>query len=104
MIFISQKKYPLKLLIFNTVMFILIIYFVYHFLSGERGLMAFIRLKSVIEEQNKSLEALKTERIHLENIVNGLNPKTLDLDMLDEIARRELGLIAPDEKMIVLSK
>lgn len=84
--------------------FCLIVYFLFHALNGERGLFAFIKLNKTLKQQTEILIALQDERKSLENKVSHLNPKTLDKDALDEIARHEMGLIAPDEKMIVMKK
>jgi cell division protein FtsB len=99
-----KKNYSHKLLAFNSLMFLLIVYFLYHSLSGDRGLFAFIKLQKKISEQNITLNTLEEERKILEKKVISLNPKTLDKDVLEEISRNELGLVADDEKIIVLEK
>jgi cell division protein FtsB len=87
----------------NTVMVMLIAYFVFHSLSGERGILAYFRLKKIAQEQNVVLESLVEERIKLESMVKYLHPNSLNTDFLDELARRDLGLVGEDEKIIYLT-
>ncbi|MDF3047185.1 MAG: hypothetical protein K0R73_303 [Candidatus Midichloriaceae bacterium] len=87
----------------NTIMVMLIAYFVFHSLSGERGVFAYFRLKKVAKEQDVVLETLIEERTKLEHIVKYLHPNSLNTDFLDELARRDLGLVGEDEKIIYLT-
>lgn len=82
----------------------LIIYFSVHSLSGDRGLFAYFRLKKEMTQQVKVLEDLRNQRVQLDQQTKLLHPKTLDLDMLDELARRDLGMIAADERVVHLKK
>jgi cell division protein FtsB len=88
----------------NSVILLLIVYFCYHSFSGQRGFIAFLRLNKDIKEKVIELSSLEKERQSIENKVKLLYPNTLDIDMLDEIARREMGLIAKEEKVIILTK
>jgi cell division protein FtsB len=67
-------------------------YFGYHMVEGDRGLKAYARL---------SAEIARAEAAKLERQVKLLRSSSLDLDMLDEQARRVLGVIGPDEVVIV---
>lgn len=96
------KNINVKALTFNSLMFLLIIYFIYHSISGERGILAYVKLKKQLVVRSEILNELKTERKKLEASVKLINPKTLDKDMVDELARRELGLIGKDEVMLIL--
>lgn len=96
------KNINVKALTFNSLMFLLIIYFTYHSISGERGVMAYIKLKKQLVIRSEMLLELQTQRKKLDASVRLINPKTLDKDMVDELARRELGLIGKDEVMLIL--
>lgn len=93
-----------KVLTINTAVILLIMYFVVHSLSGERGLFAYFRLKKMLNEQTQVLKEVSEERASLESSTKHLHPKSLNIDMLDELARHELGLIGADEKVIYLEK
>jgi cell division protein FtsB len=97
-----HRNLNFKIIGINLFLFMLIIYFTAHSLSGDRGLFAYFRLKKEITHQAKLLKDLQDQRAQLELQTKLLHPKTLDLDMLDELARRELGMLAPDEKVIYL--
>lgn len=93
-----------KVLTINTAVILLIMYFVVHSLSGDRGLFAYFRLKKTLNEQTQVLKEVSEERASLESSTKYLHPKSLNMDMLDELARHELGLMSPDEKVIYLEK
>jgi cell division protein FtsB len=88
----------------NSGLLLLIIYFAYHSLSGQRGVFAYLRLnKEIIEREKEYIQVLETKET-LEKHVKILYDGNLDLDYLDEIAREQQGLIAADEKVVLLKK
>ena len=64
-----------------------IVYFGFHVVNGDRGLLTYWRLKSMISETQPILEGAHKQRIQLENRVHLLRPDSLDTDMLEERAR-----------------
>ena len=101
---LATKRLSLKFIGLNSIMVFLICYFIYHAFSADRGLLAYLKLKHLIQEQEVKLEDLKAQRTTLESTIKNLHPKTLDLDLLDQTAREELGLAAPAEKVIFLKQ
>lgn len=99
----TRKNINVKALTFNSLMFLLIVYFIYHSISGERGMLAYVKLKKQLVVRTEILDNLKVERKKLDASVKLINPKTADKDMIDELARRELGLIGKDEVMLILN-
>ncbi len=79
-------------------------YFAYHLVQGDRGLTAWLRLTQQIRDARTTLAAVEAERLTLERRVNLLRPEHLDRDMLDERARSQLNLAAPNEIVIFNSK
>ena len=81
----------------------LIAYFCYHAVQGELGLLSYVRL----ERQKSSLEAeaaaVHAQRLALEHRVRLMAPDKVDPDLLDELARYELGFAHPDEIVILHS-
>lgn len=79
----------------------LIAYFCYHAVQGELGLLSYVRL----ERQKPSLEAeaasVAAHRATLEHRVRLMAPDKVDPDLLDELARYELGFAHPDEIVIL---
>jgi len=78
-------------------------YFGYHALQGGRGLMAYARLSQEAAKAEQVLRLTEAERDRLERRVSLLNPQHLDADMLNERARETLGLVHPDE-VVLLSR
>lgn len=95
-----------KMLNLATTLFfaVAIFYFCYHGVSGEKGLISMLKLKNKVERASKELTELRTEKIQLQTKVSQLYENSLDLDLLDEQARRQLGQSKKDEIVIFLSK
>jgi len=79
-------------------------YFGYHVIHGDRGLMAWWKLRQGIEVASVSLRVITTKRKALAQRVRLLHPESLDLDMLEERARIMLNyghiddIVALDQK------
>ncbi|MEZ5811246.1 MAG: septum formation initiator family protein [Rhizobiaceae bacterium] len=76
-------------------------YFGFHAFHGEYGIYAKYRLETGITELKAERDALKSERIALEQRVRLLHDGTIDKDMLDEQARKSLNLSHADEVVIM---
>lgn len=76
-------------------------YFGYHMVEGDRGLKAYARLSAEIARAEAAYASVSEERLKLERRVKLLRSSSLDLDMLDEQARRVLGVIGPEDVVIV---
>lgn len=82
----------------TTLFLVMVIaYFSYHAISGDRGFLALLQLSQKVEHMQTDLDELKAERLSLEYRVKRLRTESLDLDLLDEQARSLLGYSAPDE-------
>jgi cell division protein FtsB len=79
---------------------LLVCYFSYHLIEGDRGLFAYLKLQQETSQEQAQLRLIELEREKLEKRVDLLNPENLDLDMLEERAREVLGLAHPDEVVI----
>ncbi|WHQ46645.1 MAG: septum formation initiator family protein [Candidatus Midichloria sp.] len=86
----------------NFCLFLLLVYFIYHTIIGSRGLIAYLNLKESLSQSKNQLNELITTREKIEKKVQLLNPKKTDMDFLDELARKELGLINKNEKCFIL--
>lgn len=78
---------------------LLIAYFAFHTVYGERGLLTYSRVIKELSDKQQQLEQLRLERLELEHKVNLLRSESLDLDLLDERAREMLGLANPEEEV-----
>lgn len=88
-----------KRAIFNILILVMFIYFAFHSIYGSRGILAYFKLKTELENTHSRLNGLRAERLEIENRAKLLRPESLDKDMLDEKARNILGLLAPNEKV-----
>lgn len=75
-------------------------YFAYHTVEGDRGVLAWIRLKNEILEAELQLAKVTTERQALEHRVLLLRPDHLDPDMLEERSRAMLNMGRDGEVVI----
>lgn len=76
-------------------------YFVYHALEGDHGINAYTRLTLQIGDTRAALADVTAERRTLERRVALLRPDGLDADMLEEQARRGLGLVKSRDAVIL---
>jgi len=77
----------------------LVVYFAYHLVQGDRGLIAWLRLTQQIDEARVTLAQLEAERDPLAHRVS-LMRDHLDPDLLDETARGRLNVAGGDEVVI----
>ena len=77
----------------------LVVYFAYHLVQGDRGLIAWLRLTQQIDEAHMTLAQVQAERDPLAHRVSLMRDQ-LDPDLLDETARSSLNLIGSDEIVI----
>ena len=82
---------------------LIISYFVYHAVQGDRGLMAWWNLRYEIEKITYDREEVGATKRALEQRVSLLRPESLDRDMLEERARLMLGAIATDELIVPIA-
>ena len=81
----------------------LIVYFLYHAVQGDRGLIAFWQLSKQVTQAENTYSMLNQKRAELQNRVTLLNPYSLNSDMIDERARFMLGYTKPDEVVIFIN-
>jgi cell division protein FtsB len=69
-------------------------------LHGEHGLFSLVRTEAKEGFLRQDLTALQAERAAIANKARRLSAEHLDLEVLDEQARKVLGLGRPDEIII----
>lgn len=84
-----------------TLLGCVIVYFGYHTVQGDNGLIAYARKASQVQRAKIELAHLELERDRLERRTNLMRSESLDPDMLDEQARWALGLLHPDDVIVV---
>lgn len=79
-----------------------VVYFAYHAVHGDRGLIAWWDLAQEVAAARTFLGELVAERRALDHRVKLLSPASLDPDLLDERVRLMLNYGRPDEIVIFL--
>jgi cell division protein FtsB len=69
----------------------LLLYFIFHLLSGDHGWFSWKSLEKELEEDQKTLELLEEAQRQMENRVKLLRPENLDVDLLEERVRAMLN-------------
>ena len=75
-------------------------YFGYHAIQGDRGIIAWQRLKQELAQAREINRQMTAERAALEHRVHLLRPDNLDPDMLEERARLVLNFGHADDYVV----
>jgi cell division protein FtsB len=73
-----------------------------HALAGPNGLLAWGGYHRALKDRQVELASLEQERAQLRHRSTLLDPKKADPDMADELVRKDLGLVRPDEVIVPL--
>lgn len=79
-----------------------LLYFSYHTIQGERGVLSYMRLGNEVERARDTLDRLRYERNKVERRVSRLRDDSMDLDLLEERARVVLNRVREDEIVLFL--
>ena len=80
-------------------------FFGYNAVLGPTGVIASREFRAEIEQKNVEFAALQKKRAELKNRVDLLDPRRgADPDLVDEMARKQLNVVRPDEVIIPLKK
>jgi cell division protein FtsB len=77
----------------------LVAYFAYHLVQGDRGLLAWVQLSQQIRQAKATLAELRAEEEPKERRVNEFRG-AIDRDLLDERSRATFNSIGPNEVVI----
>ena len=73
-----------------------------HAVAGPNGLLALGGYHRALGERQAELALLEQQRAQLRHRSALLDPRKADPDMADELVRKDLGLVRPDEVIIPL--
>jgi cell division protein FtsB len=79
---------------------LIIAYFLGAAVAGENGVLAWGDYRRVKAERGVELARLEAERARLAHRSRLLDPRHADPDLAEELVRRDLGLVRPDEVII----
>jgi cell division protein FtsB len=86
--------------IFAIAMIAFVSYLTFAALQGEYGLFRLFQIEAQEKRLIDELAALRVDRAEIENRTRRLSSETLDLELLDEQARKVLGFAREDEIII----
>jgi len=78
----------------------LVAYFSYSAVQGPYGVLTLYKIETKEVQLQAQLEELVAERMAAKNRAHRLSDEYLDLDLLDEQARKVLGLMRGDEIIV----
>lgn len=102
--FVKKHNITKKLFISYFTGFAVIIYFLCCSVIGKKGLMEYFTLRQKVQGRKIQKEELAAKMQLKQNLVEGMNVKSLDIDLLDEEARRVLGYAGKNEVVIYQDK
>jgi cell division protein FtsB len=79
---------------------LVIAYFLGAAVVGENGVLAWGDYRRVKTQESAQLAQLEAERARLAHRAQLLDPAHADPDLVEEMVRRDLGLVRPDEVII----
>ncbi len=71
---------------------------------GPNGALAYGDIERQLAVRQRELAMLDRNRVELKNRVELLDPKHADPDLVDELARKDLGVAHQDEVIVPLGK
>jgi cell division protein FtsB len=73
-----------------------------HAVAGPNGILAWGGYHRALLERKAELARIEAERAQLRHHSDLLDPRKADPDMADELVRKDLGLVGPDEVILTL--
>jgi cell division protein FtsB len=73
-----------------------------HAIAGPNGILAWGGYHRALEQRKGELAELNAERAQLRHRSDLLDPRKADPDIADELVRKDLGLVRPDEVIVPL--
>ena len=73
-----------------------------HAIAGPNGILAWGSYHRELQQRKAELAQIEEQRTQLKHRSDLLDPRKADPDMADELVRKDLGLVRPDEVIIPL--
>ena len=98
--FVKKHKISKSLFVGYFMAFTIILYFLSFAFFGQKGLVKYFSVKKEITKKESVGQQLLNTKKNKQNMVNGMSADSLDLDLLDEQARKSLGYASKNEVVI----
>lgn len=96
-----RKASRAKQILWSALGALIVGYFLYHTIQGERGWFAMLRMQHEVTTAETTLAKLQKDREELEHRTRLLKSNSLDPDLLDEKSRELLNYSKPNEIVIL---
>ena len=73
-----------------------------HAIAGPNGILAWGSYHRALLERQSELQQIEQQHAQLKHRSDLLNPRKADPDIADELVRKDLGLVRPDEVIVPL--
>jgi len=73
-----------------------------HAIAGPNGILAWGSYHRALQQRQAELQQIERDHAALKHRSDLLDPKKADPDMADELVRKDLGLVRPDEVIVPL--
>jgi cell division protein FtsB len=73
-----------------------------HAIAGPNGILAWGGYHRALQERKAELAQIQAQQAQLKHRSDLLDPRKADPDIADELVRRDLGLVRPDEVIVPL--
>lgn len=101
----TQRRSPFDFLrraALPAVAVLIMVNFAGYAIAGENGVLSWGDYRRMKDVRAAELAQLETERARLAHRAALLDPRSTDPDLAEELVRRDLGLVRPDEVIIEL--
>jgi len=71
-----------------------------HAIAGPNGILAWGSYHRALQQRQAELAQIEREHAALKHRSDLLDPRKADPDMADELVRKDLGLVRPDEVIV----
>ncbi|MCL2470002.1 MAG: septum formation initiator family protein [Alphaproteobacteria bacterium] len=97
----NKKKKRIQQTLLSALGALLVGYFLYHTIQGDRGWFAMLRMEHEVKSAQTTLAVLKKDRETLQHRTDLLRSESMDPDLLDEKSRELLNYSKPNEIIIL---
>jgi cell division protein FtsB len=73
-----------------------------HAVAGPNGILAWGGYHRALQERKVELAQIEAQRAQMKHRSDLLDPRKADPDIADELVRKDLGLVRPDEVIVPL--
>ena len=101
---LRKKNKWIQQTLFSILGALIVGYFLYHTIQGERGWFAMLRMQHEVKTAETTLARLKREREEIQHRTELLRNDSLDPDLLEEKSRELLNYSKPNEIIILTPK